>query len=140
MLCSLFLLGCGKDDPERILAKDREKILKYIADNNLNAQEHSTGIFYVIETQGSGSFPRANSVVVINYTGYLLNGKVFDSNHEIALSLSHTILGWQYGIPLFQRGSKGKLLIPSGLGYGEFPRPGIPANSVLIFDIELIDF
>jgi FKBP-type peptidyl-prolyl cis-trans isomerase FkpA len=136
----LVFAGCGKDDPEKIAEKDREKILEYISENGLDAQEHESGVFYVIEAEGSGNHPTATSVVKLNYTGKLLDGKVFDSNWGSTMSLRNTIQGWQYGIPMFKKGGKGILLIPSGLGYGQWPTGSIPANSVLVFDIELIDF
>jgi len=140
IVISLLMSSCGKDDPEKIAAKDREKILEYIRKNEIDAAEHESGIFYYIEEQVSDQYPQSYSNVHIRYTGKLLNGKVFDGPNRTSLSLRTTILGWQYGIPLFSKGSKGKLLIPSGLGYGEYPQMGIPANSVLIFDIEIIDF
>lgn len=136
----LLLVGCGKDDPERIAEKDRQKILEYISKNDLDAQEHESGVFYVIEVEGSGNHPTENSTVKLNYTGMLLDGKVFDSNWGSTMYLRNTIQGWQYGIPMFKKGGKGILLIPSGLGYGQWPTGSIPANSVLVFEIELIDF
>jgi FKBP-type peptidyl-prolyl cis-trans isomerase FkpA len=142
LLAVLLLAGCGKDDPERIAEKDREKILEYINEHGLNAQEHESGVFYVIEKEGSGGHPTANSVVKLNYTGKLLDDeeKVFDSGFGSTLRLMNTIQGWQHGIPMFKKGGEGLLFIPSGLGYGQWPTGSIPANSILIFEIELIDF
>lgn len=139
-LLALLLIGCGKDDPEKIAEKDRQKILEYISEHGLDAQEHESGVFYVIEREGSGGHPTASSVVKLNYTGKLLDGKVFDSGYGSSLRLMNTIQGWQYGIPMFRKGGEGLLLIPSGLGYGQWPTGSIPVNSVLIFEIELIDY
>lgn len=140
LLAVFVLAGCGRDDPERIAERDREKIIEYINEHGLNAQEHESGVFYVIELEGSGGHPNANSVVKLNYTGKLLDGKVFDSGYGSTMRLMNTIQGWQHGIPMFRKGGKGMLLIPSGLGYGQWPTGSIPANSVLIFEIELIDY
>ena len=140
IIISLSIISCGKDDPERIAQKDREKILEYIKDNNIEAIEHESGVFYYIEAQGSDVYPKSTSTVGISYTGKLLDGKVFDGPNTTSMNLKNTILGWQYGIPLFSKGSSGILLVPSGLGYGEYPQYNIPANSVLRFDIEIIDF
>ncbi len=140
IIISLVMVSCGKDDPERVAAKDREKILEYLQKNEIDAVEHESGIFYYIEEQVSNQYPKSYSNVDIMYTGKLLNGKIFDGPNRTRLDLRGTILGWQYGIPLFSKGSKGMLFIPSGMGYGEYPQMGIPANSVLIFDIEIIDF
>lgn len=132
--------SCGSDDPEKQAARDRKKILDYIKTNKLNAHEHESGVFYVIQSTGTGPFPTQTSSVSVTYTGKLLNGKVFDSGIAQVFNLQQTILGFRYGIPMFNKGSKGKLLIPSGLGYGPYGTFSIPPNAVLIFDIELIDF
>ncbi len=135
-----FFSGCEKEDPESVAKRDREKILEYIEKNDLDAEEHETGLFYVIDVEGSGGHPHAGSRVVVNFKGYLLDGKVFDEGQNFQSNLAGTIEGWRVGIPLFKRGGKGMLLVPSAMGYGPYGMPGIPRSSVLIFDIELIDF
>ncbi len=138
----LLAVSCGKDDPEKIAVKDREKILEYIQKNDIDAIEHETGVFYHIERQGSDVYPTATSSVRVSYTGRLLDGKVFDGPATSIINLSQPrILGFRYGIPLFSKGSKGLLLVPSGLGYGaDSYYSGVPSNSVLIYEIEIIDF
>lgn len=136
----VLFAACGSDDPEKQAAKDRVKIIEYIEKHELDAHELETGVFYVIEQTGNGNFPTENSTVVLNYTGKLLSGKQFDVGFGSSLNLRSTILGFRYGIPMFNRGSKGLLLIPSGLGYGPNGRFSIPPNAVLIFEIEIIDF
>ncbi|MEE4177954.1 MAG: FKBP-type peptidyl-prolyl cis-trans isomerase [Bacteroides sp.] len=143
-LIPVFILGlitsCGSDDPEKQAEKDREKILEYIEEHDLDAQELESGVFYVIEEEGSGSFPTETSTVIINYTGFLLDGDEFGAGTASTFNLNSTILGFKYGIPMFNRGSKGILLIPSGLAYGEYGSYTIPPNAVLIYNIEMIDF
>jgi len=123
------------------MEKDNEIILKYIADNDLNAMSIGSGLYYVNEETGTGKNPDPSSKVHVAYRGYFTNGKVFDESSEagITFGLNQVIQGWTMGIPLFKEGGRGKLLIPSGLAYGTKGRPGIPANSVLIFDIHLIE-
>ena len=86
----------------------------------------------------------------MNYTGRLLNGTSFDSNvdpqfkHQepfsFMLGRNRVIRGWDEGLTLLNKGAKATFYIPSNLAYGpNSPSPAIPANSVLIFDIELID-
>ena len=121
---------------------DQDIITQYIADNNLTtAKATGSGLYYVVTTQGQGLQPSATSNVTVKYKGMLTNGSVFDetSNIGLAFNLGGVIKGWQEGIPLFNKGGKGKLLIPSALGYGNQAQPKIPANSVLIFDVELLD-
>ncbi len=131
--------GCQSDDPDKIAERDRQKLLKYIDENELDAIEHSSGLFYVVEREGSGSVhPDLSSLIVIRYKGKLLDGTIFDSNNQAKLQLFSTVRGWQIGIPLFREGGKGMLLIPSALGYGSFAQWGIPRNSCLIFEFELL--
>lgn len=140
LLGAVLFLSCGRDDPEWIAQKDREKILEYIAENELDAREHESGLFYVIEREGDDRSPGLYTPIRMNYEGSLLNGRVFDFRTNAVIRLSNTIRGWQYGIPLFGAGGRGFLLIPSALGYGSFPQYGIPENSVLVFYVEIIDF
>jgi FKBP-type peptidyl-prolyl cis-trans isomerase FkpA len=69
-----------------------------------------------------------------------LDQKEFDKGDKVEFPLYQLIEGWQIGIPKFGKGGKGKLLVPSRLGYGSSDRGSIPANSTLIFDIELLDW
>lgn len=141
VICLILLGACGKDSPEKIAEKDREKIIKYLEENDIQAIEHDSGLFYTIENPGSGDSPKLTSYLNISYTGYFLNGKVFDGGTAERMYLQSAILGWQIGIPLFKKGGKGMLFVPSGMAYGEaLYNYAIPAHSVLIFEIELIDF
>ena len=98
------------------------------------------GLYYVIEEPGSSEHPTINDQVTVNYIGFLLNGDVFDQRFNETFSLAQVIPGWQEGIPLFGKGGKGLLIIPSYLGYGDRTSAGIPANSVIVFEIHLLDF
>lgn len=135
----LVFSGCGKDDPDKIAERDRQKLLNYIAANELDAQEHSSGLFYVIEKPGTGAQPTLSSLIRMNYKGMLLDGKTFDFGTGVDFNLQNTIRGWQIGVPMFRAGGKGMLLVPSALGYGSFAMGGIPRNSCLIFEIEILD-
>ena len=133
------LPSCKLEDQAEI---DQEKIEQYLADNELTATRHSSGIYYRISTPGSGGSPSLTSTVTVKYKGYFLNNSIFDqtTGNPIQFPLSNLIQGWQIAIPLLQKGGKGTFFIPSQLGYGSYPPQGIPANAVLIFDIELVDF
>ena len=140
LLLAILTVSCRKQEE-----KDREKILKYIADNNLNAVEGPEGLFYVMETVGTGANPATSNTVTVHYEGFLLNGDKFDSSRDRAQTatfpLTQVIRGWQIGIPLFKTGGRGKLILPSSLGYGaQGSGNSIPPNAVLIFDVELFSF
>jgi FKBP-type peptidyl-prolyl cis-trans isomerase FkpA len=145
ILFSLIVLigitACKKKKTVDQAALDQETITNYINDNQLDAKATGSGLYYVITTQGSGPQPNASSNVKVNYKGYLTNGNVFDESKSggYFTSLQQVIKGWQEGIPYFKKGGKGVLLIPSALGYGSQGAGSIPPNSVLIFDIELLE-
>lgn len=138
----LLLNGsCGKKKAVEQAKTDEAIIVKYTADHNLTATATGTGLYYVIETTGAGIHPTSNSQVRVSYKGYFTDGEVFDESTAsgIIFGLQEVIKGWTEGIPYFKEGGSGKLLIPSALAYGEKGTQGIPGNSVLIFDIALID-
>ena len=124
---------------------DKNLILQYAIDNLLDVQSTSSGLFYVMEKEGDGKgHPDMHSKITAHYHGTLLDGTVFDSSvdrgQSFTFELNRVIKGWQEAIPLLSKGGKGKFIIPSELAYGSRAAGSIPANSVLVFDIELIDF
>ena len=147
LLLLLLVSSCSKEDDAaaRQLEADIALIDGWLADQGLVAESTSSGLRYIIEDPGNGtSFPTGSSYVTVAYVGKLLDGSIFDASpggNPVSFTLSGTIKGWREGIPKFRKGGKGKLLIPSGLAYGNYsPSPKVPANAVLIFDIQLIDF
>lgn len=137
-LLSLVLLigSCGEDQA----AIDEQLILDYISDNNLSADRTPEGVYYIIDEPGGDLKPSINSNVTVDYKGYFFDDVVFDENDDISFPLWGVIEGWQIGIPLFGKEGSGTLIVPSHLAYGEDGTFGIPGNSVLVFDIRLIDF
>jgi len=115
-------------------------IIAYIEANDLNATRTNSGLFYVINDEGSGTRPTSNSNVTVAYRGYFLDGNTFDQSGDAGISfgLNRVISGWTEGIPLFKEGGEGLLLVPSNLGYGDSRRGSIPGGAVLVFDIKLI--
>lgn len=141
--CLLFLLSsCGKDEiemREEQLKTDIAKIEAYLQANNLTAQKTVDGVYYIIENEGSSDKPKITSTLNVKYTGYLLSGKVFDSNNNLEILLADTYVGWQATISKFGKGGKGKLFIPSLYAEGAAPIEG-EVNAVLAFDVEILDF
>ncbi|MCZ4694040.1 hypothetical protein DWB61_02945 [Ancylomarina euxinus] len=121
-------------------SKNEYEITTYIAENDLNAQKTESGLYYVIEEEGTGTQPTASSNVTVAYKGYFINDSEFDSSKSdgISFDLQKVIKGWTEGIPYFKEGGKGKLLIPSHLAYGSRGTGPIPGGATLIFDIHLI--
>lgn len=103
----------------------------------------ASGLQYQIIKKADGAQPKPTDVVTVHYEGKLIDGKVFDSSVErgspIDLPVGGVIPGWVEGLQLMHVGEKVKLFIPSDLAYGaQSPSPAIPANSVLVFDLELL--
>ncbi len=134
--------SCKKDsfDPAKQAATDDAAIQAYIKANNITATKDPSGLYYQVITPGTGSYPNMNSLITGSYTGKLLNGTVFQSGPISSSPLSGFIQGWQIGIPHINTGGRILLLIPSALGYGNTANGSIPANSVLIFTIDLTGF
>ncbi len=110
-------------------------------------QTTESGLRYVIVEEGQGEHPNAGDEVTVHYTGMLVNGTVFDSSvdrgepFQFPLGVGRVIPGWDEGIALLNKNAKAKLYIPSKLGYGMRGAGGaIPPNSILIFEVELLDF
>lgn len=119
-------------------ASEVETLRTYISTNSIAATEDPRGFFYSISTAGSGTKPTVCNAVTVNYSGRLTNGTVFDSATGVQFSLGSLILGWQEGIPLVAPGGSITLYLPPSLGYGSSAVGSIPANSILIFTIDLI--
>lgn len=121
------------------LLENEAAILNYIDTNNLVATRTDSGLYYVVNNEGSGSNPTSNSNVTVAYKGYFLDGTVFDESdgNGISFNLNQVIPGWTEGITYFKEGGDGILLIPYNLGYGVYGNNTIPRVSVLIFDVNL---
>ncbi len=133
-----------------LIKKDRATLDKYTKDNNIaNVQTTTSGLRYVITQKGEGPKATAGKQVTVNYTGKLLDGTPFDSNLDSAfghvmpfsfpLGQGRVIKGWDEGIALLEKGAKATLYIPSDMAYGPAAQAKIPANSNLMFDVELVE-
>lgn len=142
MILALGLTGCSNKDKEEhrctTAAEDDATMQSYISTNGITATKHASGLYYQIIEPGSGATPTISSTVKTNYTGKFTNNTSFDSG-TVSFPLGNVIEGWQIGIPLIKQGGKIKLIIPPYLAYGCYDYRGIPGNSVLVFDVELLE-
>jgi FKBP-type peptidyl-prolyl cis-trans isomerase FkpA len=108
-----------------------------------NVKTTASGLQYVVVQEGTGKSPGPNDMVKAHYKGTLTNGQKFDSSYDrgqpAEFPVSGVIKGWTEALQMMKKGGKMKLFIPPDLGYGPSARPGIPANSVLVFEVELVD-
>ncbi len=140
----------GKEEPA--------KLKKMIADNSLKVTTTASGLMYEVTKQGYGPTIAAGDTAVVNYTGKLPNGKVFDtSNKDVAtknkianpmrtyapihipVGVKAVIPGWDEGLQLMNKGEKATFVIPSKLAYGEQGMQPIPPFTPISFEVELVD-
>lgn len=149
------------EEKARLRTAETVKIDNYVSKNKLDPQTTASGLKYVITEEGAGEKPVTGDTVVVNYTGKLTDGHIFDTSvrevadtqeglynpmrpyepARIVVGVGMVIQGWDEGLQLFSKGTTGMFIIPSDLGYGEQGemRAKIPPFAPLIFDIEIVD-
>ncbi len=138
-----LLAGCMNDEYVDYTVVDEEIIVNYLAENNIDAERHQYGLYYKVIDEGSGApigeDDAGTEKVTFSYKGYLTNGYVFaDSEGEnVTQYLSQLLYGFQIGFPQINREGEIHLYIPSGLAYGSAGANGVPANSVVIFEVKI---
>lgn len=128
-------------------AADDQTLQNYFKKNNITPQKTAEGLYYTVETVGTGKQVMAGDSATLHYVGTLLTtGKEFDASKKhgkpftFNVGLGEVIPGWDLGIALFKVGTKAKLYIPSTLGYGDRQAgPDILPNSILVFDVEVLN-
>ena len=139
---------------------DGEIIDQYLAKNKIQAERTESGLRYVITQSGDGNNAKPGDRISVNYVGMVLDGRVFDTcikevaqdnnvynpgrepyqPYPFTLGLGEVIYGWDEALTLLNEGAKATLYIPSSMGYGNQPVDEIIVeNSILIFEIELVD-
>ena len=124
----------------------KAKGVAFLAENAKKAGVTTTasGLQYEVITAADGAKPKAEDTVKVKYKGTLTDGTEFDSTEKnnngepIEFPLNRVIKGWTEGVQLMGVGSKFKFTVPSELAYGENGMGPIPANSVLVFEVELV--
>jgi FKBP-type peptidyl-prolyl cis-trans isomerase FkpA len=134
-------------DPCAVVAPAAEiqSVKSYVDSAGIPATKHCSGVYYVIDDAGTGTAPNACSTVSVTYRGALTNGSVFDEQSvPVLFQLTTLITSWRNTLPLIKSGGKIRLYIPPSLGYGSKDVKDnsgnvvIPANSILIFNINLV--
>lgn len=129
--------ACKDADP----AAEATTIKNYCIANGINYTVDSSGIYYQVIDPGTAPQPNSSSVITTTYVGKFLNGNVLDSNlHGYTVNLNQLIPAWQIGLRKIGKGGRIKMVAPSSLCYGCYGvPPRVPANSILYFDITLLN-
>ena len=134
-----------ESDATRAVIDNLENAKVFMAENGAkpNIKTTSSGLQYEHLSKGKGAKPRLNTTVVVHYEGKLVTGKIFDSSIQrgtpAEFGLTQVIPGWTEGLQLMKVGGKTRFFVPPELGYGPGGTRGIPPNSVLIFEVELLE-
>jgi FKBP-type peptidyl-prolyl cis-trans isomerase FklB len=136
----------GKSVIEGVQTRHKAESEAFLAKNAKEKGIHLTasGLQYEILTPGNAkaASPGLADTVTVNYRGKLIDNTEFDSsyarNEPVTFPVGGVIKGWQEALQLMKPGAKWKLFVPADLAYGSQPKPGIPPQSVLIFEVELL--
>jgi len=142
----------NKEEAEKTATQnaiDDKQLQAYFKAHGIKPTKTASGIYCLISKEGTGENIKAGQTVGVNYTGMFYDGKKFDSNTDtvfhhtqvfkLEVGKGKVIKGWDEGLQLLRTGSKATLYIPSSLAYGPQERPGIPGNSIMIFDVEIVE-
>jgi FKBP-type peptidyl-prolyl cis-trans isomerase len=146
-LLYIIVLGtssCLKDNEcqDKTIQSEAAAIAAYASANGIVGTTHSSGVYYQVTVPGTGITPTANSTVSVRYTGKLITtGAVFDSQtgSPVNFPLGGTIQGFRIGLQQVGKGGTIKFIIPSSLAYGCTGNGNIPSNSILYFEVQLVD-
>lgn len=133
------------EEQNKVAVENKIKGAEFLAANKAKEGVVTTesGLQYKVLQAGTGKSPLATDKVKVHYTGTLTDGTKFDSSRDrgepSSFGVSRVIKGWTEALQLMKEGSQWELYIPADIAYGDAGRPKIPGNSVLIFDVELIE-
>jgi FKBP-type peptidyl-prolyl cis-trans isomerase len=128
----------AKADAAKLIAQQPAMIDAYIAKSGKKFTKTASGLFASIEKPGQGASPKMGESWMVNYRGTFLDGKEFDKGSNTEMPLGQMIPGFNEALTLLKAGGKGVFVIPSQMAYGDQGRGPIPANSVLVFEVEVL--
>lgn len=143
VICACFLTACSTYSDEDKKGFER-KIQQYIHKKNWHISESSgSGLFLEVLQEGNGDESvQFSSEVTIAYKGTFLNGKIFDQTEPgkpLRSNLNGLIMGFQEGLIGQKKGAKMRFIVPPQLGYGDEKTGEIPPNSILVYEVELLE-
>jgi FKBP-type peptidyl-prolyl cis-trans isomerase FkpA len=143
ILSMLFILTSCKTYSEEDLKQFDSQIQDYIKKNSWNMERTESGLYYEIIEEGNGDeFIRFNDQVTFYYTGKLTDGEIFqkiDEDVPLTFRARELIIGWQEGLSFIKEGGTIRLIIPPHLGYGDKQTGLVPPNSILIYELSVLE-
>jgi FKBP-type peptidyl-prolyl cis-trans isomerase len=153
VMAIITLSSCVDNDPvivNQTTEEEKALIDQYIAGlelDSINVDTTELGVYYIIKVAGEGAYPVDGDTCVVEYTGSFIDGVIFDSSAnnfddgkwELIFPGDNLIPGFADGLGLLNKGALVEIIIPSALAYGEFGAGLIPANTTLIFDLNLLE-
>lgn len=131
-------------NPSTLDQKDENTLIEYAADKNITAIRTSSGVYIQTHKEGNGEQVKWGDKISVDYKGYTLDGKEFDSSYgrgePITFRVGNMNAGWNEALPYLKRGTKATLLLPSHMGYGKKGFPGyIDPDTNIAFDVEVLE-
>jgi FKBP-type peptidyl-prolyl cis-trans isomerase FkpA len=150
----VLFTGCFRDDSEKLKEQEQHALKRYLTDHNITQTPTASGLYFIKVTDTTGLAPTINDVVEFDYTGKLVDGKVFGTTDStiakeneiyydemvygpVRLVLKYAITGLQEGFQLMQEGEKATMILPSDIAYGSNSIGIIEPFNTLVFDIHL---
>ena len=140
IVAAALLLAFAGTENAVVTGASNEQFLAANADED-GVQTTASGLQYKVLKPGEGPSPTATDTALVKYEGTLRDGTVFDANEQTPMPVGGVVPGFSEALQLMQKGGEYRIWIPSDLAYGEAaPGEQIPPNSLLIFDVTLLDF
>ncbi len=151
VILSVILTSCfDVDSDDQTYEEEIGRLNEYIAGLESEGNDVDTtalGVYYVTMEEGTGDYPVIGDSVTVSYSGFLMDGSLFDTSVRNATDTTWTfevgeqtyISGWNDGLRVINKGAKVQLMIPSTLAYGENGYGNIPPNNSLIFVVRMVD-
>lgn len=141
-LTAILLFAACKTYSEEDKDSFDARIKRYLDKSPYDYEKSESGLYYYIEKEGEGEFIKPTDEVSFTYEGKLLSGEVFDGRNKkkpVTFNVKELIMGWQEAMLYLKKGGKARLIVPPQLGYGDYDLEYIPKNSILLFDMEIVD-
>lgn len=136
---SLLISGC-QTYSDNDVDKFDEQIQAYLKKNDIECESSSSGLYYKIINEGNGNIVQTKDIVQFTYKGTFIDGKVFDEQKEpVEFEVGALIAAWKEIMLKLREGGEAFIVAPPQLGYGSHKLEDIPSNSILVYELKVIE-